>query len=149
MGWGISLSETGNPKRPVAFPAQQQKLRFAIFRDQPPATRTAPITEYLCDTLDNGLRVISVPMPHHHSAEVMIYIGVGSRYETARKAGVSHFLEHMLFKGTADFPRAWPWNAPLKRLVAQPMQPPTVKPPVSTPASIQTILPQGSPSSPR
>ena len=62
------------------------------------------MTEYLCDTLDNGLRVISVPMPHHHSAEVMIYIGVGSRYETARKAGVSHFLEHMLFKGTADYP---------------------------------------------
>ena len=62
------------------------------------------MTEYLCDTLDNGLRVISVPMPHHHSAEVMIYIGVGSRHETARKAGVSHFLEHMLFKGTADFP---------------------------------------------
>ena len=62
------------------------------------------MSEYLCDTLDNGLRVISVPMPHHHSAEVMIYIGVGSRYETPRKAGVSHFLEHMLFKGTADFP---------------------------------------------
>ncbi len=62
------------------------------------------MTEYLCDTLANGLRVISVPMPHHHSAEVMIYVGVGSRYETASKAGVSHFLEHMLFKGTADFP---------------------------------------------
>jgi predicted Zn-dependent peptidase len=61
------------------------------------------MTEYLCDTLDNGLRVISVPMPHHHSAEVMIYIGVGSRYETTRNAGVSHFLEHMLFKGTEDF----------------------------------------------
>jgi predicted Zn-dependent peptidase len=60
--------------------------------------------EYLCDTLNNGLRVISVPMPHHHSTEVMIYIGVGSRYETPRKAGASHFLEHMLFKGTADFP---------------------------------------------
>ena len=60
--------------------------------------------EYSCDILDNGLRVISVPMPHHHSAEVMIYIGVGSRYETVHKAGVSHFLEHMLFKGTADFP---------------------------------------------
>lgn len=62
------------------------------------------MTEYLCDTLDNGLRVISVPMPHHHSTEVMIYIGVGSRYETPNKAGVSHFLEHMLFKGTEDFP---------------------------------------------
>jgi predicted Zn-dependent peptidase len=34
----------------------------------------------------------------------MIYIGVGSRYETPHKAGASHFLEHMLFKGTEDFP---------------------------------------------
>jgi predicted Zn-dependent peptidase len=58
------------------------------------------MTEYFCDTLDNGLRVVSVPMPHHHSAEVLIYIGVGSRHESAHKAGVSHFLEHMLFKGT-------------------------------------------------
>jgi len=60
--------------------------------------------EYSCDTLDNGLRVISVSMPHHHSTEVLVYIGVGSRYEASRKAGVSHFLEHMLFKGTLDFP---------------------------------------------
>jgi len=62
------------------------------------------MTEYLCDTLSNGLRVISVPMPHHHSAEVLIYIGVGSRHENPRKAGASHFLEHMLFKGTQEYP---------------------------------------------
>jgi len=62
------------------------------------------MSEYSCTTLDNGLRVISVPMPHHHSAEVLVYIGVGSRHETPRKAGVSHFLEHMLFKGTRDYP---------------------------------------------
>jgi predicted Zn-dependent peptidase len=61
------------------------------------------MSEYFCDTLDNGLRVISVPMPHHHSAEVLVYLGVGSRYETPYKAGVSHFLEHMLFKGTDDY----------------------------------------------
>jgi len=62
------------------------------------------MSEYFCDTLDNGLRIISVPMPHHHSAEVLIYIGVGSRHEPSRKAGVSHFLEHMLFKGTEEYP---------------------------------------------
>lgn len=62
------------------------------------------MTEFLCSTLDNGLRVISVPMPHHHSAEVLIAIGVGSRYEPPNKAGISHFLEHMLFKGTQDYP---------------------------------------------
>lgn len=62
------------------------------------------MTEYQCTTLANGLRVISVPMPHHHSAEVLVYVGVGSRHESSRKAGASHFLEHMLFKGSADYP---------------------------------------------
>ena len=60
--------------------------------------------EYYCDTLENGLRVISVPLPHHHGAEVLFYLGVGSRHEPAGQAGISHFLEHMPFKGTADFP---------------------------------------------
>jgi len=62
------------------------------------------MSEYHSTTLDNGLRVVSVPMPHHHSAEVMVYLGVGSRHESTRRAGASHFLEHMLFKGSADFP---------------------------------------------
>jgi len=50
--------------------------------------------------LDNGLRVITVPMPHTHSVSICIFIGVGSRYETETEAGVSHFVEHLLFKGT-------------------------------------------------
>jgi predicted Zn-dependent peptidase len=62
------------------------------------------MTEYNCTTLANGLRVVSAPMPHHHSAEVLVNIGVGSRYENPHKAGVSHFLEHMLFKGTEEYP---------------------------------------------
>ncbi|MGD9019043.1 MAG: pitrilysin family protein [Desulfuromonadales bacterium] len=62
------------------------------------------MTEYLCDTIGNGLRVVSVPMPYHHSAEVLVYLGVGSRHENPHKAGVSHFLEHMLFKGTQEYP---------------------------------------------
>ncbi len=62
------------------------------------------MTEYFCDTLDNGLRVISVPCPHHHGAEVLVYLGVGSRHEPAGQSGISHFLEHMLFKGTRDYP---------------------------------------------
>ncbi len=52
-------------------------------------------------TLDNGLRVITVTMPHTHSVSICIFIGVGSRYETEAEAGVSHFIEHLLFKGTA------------------------------------------------
>lgn len=62
------------------------------------------MSEYFFDTLDNGLRVVSVPLPHRHAAEVLIYIDVGSRHEAAGQAGISHLLEHMLFKGTADYP---------------------------------------------
>ncbi len=56
---------------------------------------------YQKTTLDNGLRVITVTMPHTHSVSVCIFIGVGSRYETEAGAGVSHFIEHLLFKGTS------------------------------------------------
>ncbi|MBW2476625.1 MAG: insulinase family protein [Deltaproteobacteria bacterium] len=62
------------------------------------------MVEYFCDTLDNGLRVVSVPMPYHHSCEVLFSVGIGSRYESRGKSGISHFLEHMLFKGTAEYP---------------------------------------------
>ena len=51
-------------------------------------------------TLDNGLRVVSCEMPHTRSVSISVYVGVGSRYETDEQAGVSHFIEHMLFKGT-------------------------------------------------
>jgi len=64
------------------------------------------MTEYFCATLENGLRVVSVPCPHHHGAEVLVYLGVGSRHEPAHQAGISHLLEHMLFKGTRDYASA-------------------------------------------
>jgi predicted Zn-dependent peptidase len=51
-------------------------------------------------TLDNGLRVITANMPHTRSVSISIFIGAGSRYETESQAGVSHFIEHLLFKGT-------------------------------------------------
>lgn len=54
--------------------------------------------------LDNGLRVVTSTLPHSHSASISLFIGAGSRYETNDQAGVSHFLEHMLFKGTERRP---------------------------------------------
>ncbi|MCL5959033.1 MAG: insulinase family protein [Chloroflexi bacterium] len=56
--------------------------------------------------LDNGTRVVTSPMPHTHSASVVIYFAVGSRYETDEIGGMSHFIEHMLFKGTRKRPTA-------------------------------------------
>ena len=54
-------------------------------------------------TLDNGLRVVSVEMPHLHSAELAVYLKVGGRNDPPGREGLSHFLEHILFRGTADF----------------------------------------------
>ena len=50
--------------------------------------------------LDSGERIISEPLEHVRSAAVGYWIGAGSRDEDAAEAGVSHFIEHMLFKGT-------------------------------------------------
>lgn len=54
--------------------------------------------------LQNGLRLIIVPMPSFESATVMLMVGAGSRYETKKNNGISHFLEHMFFKGTVSRP---------------------------------------------
>jgi predicted Zn-dependent peptidase len=51
-------------------------------------------------TLDNGLRVITETMPQTRSVSICIFIGAGSRYETEPQAGVSHFIEHLCFRGT-------------------------------------------------
>lgn len=59
---------------------------------------------YKKTTLDNGLRIITVPMKGTQTATVMILVGVGSRYESEKQAGLSHFIEHMLFKGTEKYP---------------------------------------------
>ena len=55
-------------------------------------------------TLNNGLRVISVPMKNANSVTVLILVGTGSKYETKAINGISHFLEHMFFKGTKKRP---------------------------------------------
>lgn len=56
--------------------------------------------------LDNGLRVICAPMQHTRSATVSFYLGAGSRYEREEQAGISHLVEHCVFKGTRTRRRA-------------------------------------------
>lgn len=51
--------------------------------------------------LENGIRVITEPMPAVRSAAVGVWISTGSRVEKPSENGISHFIEHMLFKGTA------------------------------------------------
>lgn len=57
-------------------------------------------------TLENGLTLITVDMPHLDSVTTLVAVGAGSRYETKKINGISHFLEHMFFKGSAKYPTA-------------------------------------------
>jgi predicted Zn-dependent peptidase len=57
-------------------------------------------------TLHNGLRLITTHMPGMRSASIAFFFSVGSRYEQNQIAGVSHFIEHMLFKGSRRYPTA-------------------------------------------
>jgi predicted Zn-dependent peptidase len=54
--------------------------------------------------LDNGLRVITSTMPHSRSVCLVALVGTGSCYETKNEAGISHFAEHLFFKGTQRRP---------------------------------------------
>ncbi|MFC2045231.1 M16 family metallopeptidase [Chloroflexota bacterium] len=55
---------------------------------------------YQKTTLDNGLRIVTDTMPQTYGVCIGIFIGTGSRYEEEEEAGISHFIEHLLFKGT-------------------------------------------------
>ena len=61
---------------------------------------------YELTSLDNGLRILTVTMPHVQSVSLGFFVAVGSRYESEAMAGASHFVEHMLFKGTDRRPTA-------------------------------------------
>lgn len=56
--------------------------------------------------LKNGLRIVTVPMKDNPTVTVLVLVGTGSDYEEKRVSGISHFLEHMCFKGTAKRPTA-------------------------------------------
>lgn len=56
------------------------------------------------DTFDSGLRLVTVPMQGTKTVTVMVMVGTGSKYETKEINGISHFLEHLMFKGTAKRP---------------------------------------------
>lgn len=67
-------------------------------------------------TLPSGLRVRLIPLPHLQSATISCFIRVGSRYETSETNGLSHFLEHMLYRGTETHPAAHDLSLAIERL---------------------------------
>ncbi|MEO5987256.1 MAG: pitrilysin family protein [Candidatus Limnocylindria bacterium] len=75
-------------------------------------TATAPVSRlrfehpHRREVLGNGLRVVTQEMPGARSASVVLLVPVGSRHEDAAHAGLSHLLEHLVFKGTRGHPEA-------------------------------------------
>ncbi|HEX3698508.1 MAG TPA: pitrilysin family protein [Polyangia bacterium] len=66
--------------------------------------------------LSNGLRLVTVETPHLHTAVASLYVRAGSRYETPTTNGLSHFVEHMLFRGSAGFPDSFTLNQAIEDL---------------------------------
>ena len=62
--------------------------------------------EWHVSTLANGMRVVTTPVPTAQSVSVNVFVGIGSRGEDRRTNGLSHYMEHMLFKGTPRRPDA-------------------------------------------
>jgi predicted Zn-dependent peptidase len=62
--------------------------------------------EWQISRLDNGMRVVTTPVPTAQSVSVNVFVGIGSRGEDRRTNGLSHYMEHMLFKGTERRPDA-------------------------------------------
>lgn len=58
------------------------------------------------ETFQNGLRVVTKKLPNTKSVTVLVLVGAGSRYETKKVNGISHFLEHMFFKGAKKYKNA-------------------------------------------
>ncbi len=78
------------------------------FRALDPAVATS--------TLRNGLRVTTVALPHLHTATVAMFIKVGSRFEVPGDSGLSHFVEHMLFRGTKKHATSLALNTAVEEL---------------------------------
>lgn len=75
--------------------------------------------EFSKKILKNGVRVIAVPKPGAKTVTVLALVEAGSKYETKETSGLSHFLEHMCFKGTEKRPRSYDISVELDALGAE------------------------------
>jgi len=73
---------------------------------------------YSSRTLKNSTRLIFAPLKNTEAVTIMVLVGTGGRFETEREQGISHFLEHLFFKGSKKFPSAQKIAAALDALGA-------------------------------
>jgi len=87
------------------------RASHALHRRRATALRRDPASPEVAQrTLKNGIRCVAVRAPGLRTGMLAVYVRVGSRYEAARVNGVSHFLEHAFFRGSARFPSTFELN---------------------------------------
>ncbi len=69
-----------------------------------------------CDTLSNGLTVVTIEMPHLHTVEIAMFVRSGVRFENQQNNGISHFLEHMMFRGNRKYPDSVSLNREFEKI---------------------------------
>src|SRR5271154_2875558 len=72
----------------------------AIRREPQQDSAASELIMFNITQLPSGVRVATAEMAHMESVSIGVWVGVGGRYESARLSGASHFIEHLLFKGT-------------------------------------------------
>ncbi len=77
---------------------------------------TEPIAPYTKSVLPNGIRLLTASMPATRAVSIAFYVGTGSRFEHENESGASHFLEHILFKGTKRRPLAQDVSEAIERV---------------------------------
>jgi hypothetical protein len=82
--------------RSLLSPASEQLSAFRGIR-----ARAECLLVVLTETLPSGLRLVTESMPHVRSVSIGVWLMRGSRHESDAESGIAHFVEHMLFKGTA------------------------------------------------
>src|SRR5450432_1337127 len=87
----------------------RQELTASRGRSPSDGLRPAPY-RVVRSLLANGLRLVAIETPHLHTASIALYARVGARYETRRTNGLSHFVEHMLFRGSRLFGSSYELN---------------------------------------
>jgi predicted Zn-dependent peptidase len=79
-----------------------------------PSRSAADEPEAVVRTLPNGLRVATTPLPHLGLASATLFVRVGSRYEEVATNGLSHLVEHVLFRGCEAYPDTYQLNAAIE-----------------------------------
>ncbi|MCX6798021.1 MAG: insulinase family protein, partial [Candidatus Falkowbacteria bacterium] len=77
------------------------------------------MNKYKIKKLSNGLPIITLPAPAMKTATILIMFKTGSKYEDQRTSGLSHFLEHMFFKGTVKYPTTLSLSTALDEIGAE------------------------------